>query len=139
MPDDTIGRVTPPQASKILEQEPQAILVDVRSKVEFDYVGHPLNAVHVPWKEFPDWNVNESFVDAVRTALRDHGGDDPSRPILAICRSGARSLSAAKALAAAGYERLYNVEEGFEGDKDPHAHRGTINGWRFHGLPWEQT
>ena len=139
MPDEPIGRVTPPQAWKILESESQAVLIDVRSKVEFDYVGHPLNAVHVPWKEFPDWKENQSFVEEVRAALSSRGGDDPSRPIFAICRSGVRSLAAAKALASAGYERLYNVEEGFEGDKDADAHRGTQNGWRFHGLPWEQT
>lgn len=139
MPDDTVGRVTPPEAWAILDRESQAILIDVRSKVEFDYVGHPINAVHVPWKEFPAWDVNQNFVDQVRAMLRDNGGDAPSRPILTICRSGARSLSAAKALSAAGFERLYNVEEGFEGDKDTDAHRGTINGWRFHGLPWTQT
>jgi rhodanese-related sulfurtransferase len=139
MPDKAIGRVTPPEARKILEDESTSVLVDVRSKVEFDYVGHPINALHVAWKEFPDWKENPNFVAEVRAALNKHGGDDPSRPILAICRSGARSLDAAKALAAAGYARVYNVEEGFEGDKNEETHRGTINGWRFHGLPWEQT
>jgi rhodanese-related sulfurtransferase len=137
--DDNIGRRTPPEAWKILNEESGAILLDVRSKVEYDYVGHPPGAVHVAWKEYPDWKQNPGFVNDVRAALNERGGDDPSRPILAICRSGARSLAAAKALANAGYQRLYNVEEGFEGDKDGNAHRGTINGWRFHGLPWEQT
>ncbi len=139
MADDNISSITPPEAWQILNDESNAIVLDVRSKVEFDYVGHPLHAVHVAWKEYPDWTENPNFVDEVKAALRERGGDDSSRPVLAICRSGVRSLAAAKALSAAGYERLYNVEEGFEGDKNDEAHRGTINGWRRHGLPWEQT
>lgn len=139
MTDENISRVTPPEAHDVLRGDADAVLLDVRSKVEFDYVGHPSGAIHVAWKEYPDWNENPEFVREVKSALAAHGGDTPNRPILAICRSGARSLAAAKALAAAGYERLYNVEEGFEGDKDGSGHRNTVNGWRFHGLPWEQT
>lgn len=137
MAENDIARVDPREASAILEREPGAVLLDVRSKVEFDYVGHPTGALNVPWKEFPDWAENPRFVEEVRAALGDD--DAPGRPILAICRSGARSMAAAKALSAAGYERLYNVEEGFEGDKDANGHRNTVSGWRFHGLPWEQT
>lgn len=139
MSDDTIRRVTPPEAAHILASQPEAVLLDVRSKVEFDYVGHPAGAINVIWKDYPDWQQNPRFVDEVRAALAARGGDLPSRPLLAICRSGARSLAAAKALAAAGYENLYNVEEGFEGDKDAAGHRRSVGGWLYHGLPWEQT
>jgi rhodanese-related sulfurtransferase len=48
-------------------------------------------------------------------------------------------MAAARALAAAGFTRLYNVAEGFEGDRDADSHRGALGGWRYHGLPWEQT
>jgi rhodanese-related sulfurtransferase len=136
---EVINRVTPPTAFGILESDPDAVLIDVRSKVEFDYVGHPRGALHVMWKDYPDWRENPQFVAQVRAALAAHGGDRADRPLLAICRSGARSLAAAKALAAAGYTKLYNVEEGFEGDKDAAGHRCTVGGWRFHGLPWDQT
>lgn len=139
MTEIDIERVTPPQASRILASEPAAILIDVRSKLEFDYIGHPIGALNVMWKDYPDWQENPHFVEEVRAALAARGGDRPERPILALCRSGARSLAAAKKLAEAGYSRLYNIEEGFEGDKDQRGHRSQVNGWRFHGLSWEQT
>ena len=138
MPETKIHRVSPTEAKALLERDPAAILVDVRSKVEFDYVGHPIGALHVPWKEFPDWAENPDFVTHLDTALADNGATAKDRPILLICRSGVRSLKAGECLSAHGYTRVYNVEEGFEGDKDDHRHRGNINGWRFHGLPWEQ-
>ena len=139
MLDDAIARVTPQEAFKILTEDSTAVLVDVRSKVEFDYVGHPVNAIHVPWKEFPNWKKNPNFVQHFQAAIGEASPSDDARPILTICRSGGRSLAAARVLVEAGYKRLYNVEEGFEGDKDSDDHRGTINGWRFHALPWVQT
>ena len=139
MSNPSIKRVTPQDAKQVLDNHPDAVLIDVRSRVEFDYVGHPIGAVHVPWKDYPAWEQNPDLVADVRAALNASGGDDPARPILAICRSGARSMAAAEVLADAGYETLFNVEEGFEGDKDPDNHRGNINGWRFCGLPWEQS
>ena len=139
MNSDPITRVSPLEAWQILEHDPRAVLIDVRSKVEFDYVGHPRNAHHVMWKDYPEWRENPNFIAEVQALLAAQGGDRPDRPILAICRSGARSLAAAKALVAAGYTRLYNVEQGFEGDKDAEGHRCTVGGWRFHQLPWDQT
>ena len=139
MNDMTINRITPPEAARLLASEPRALLLDVRSKVEFDYVGHPQGAHNVIWKDYPDWAQNPRFVDEVRALLAVHGGDAPDRPLLAICRSGARSMAAAKTLALAGYTNLYNVEEGFEGEKDATGHRRSVNGWLAHGLPWEQT
>jgi len=139
MSDEQIKRVTPPEAWRILNGDTQAVLLDVRSKVEYDYVGHPAGALNVMWKDYPGWKENPNFVAEVKAALAARGGDSAQRPLLAICRSGARSLAAAKALAAAGYTNLSNVEEGFEGDKDAHGHRCTVSGWRYHQLPWEQT
>jgi rhodanese-related sulfurtransferase len=139
MSDNDIKRVSPPAAAEVLANDRGAILFDVRSKVEFDYVGHPEGALNVIWKDYPDWAENQNFVAEVKAALAGHGGDEPNRPILTICRSGVRSMAAAKALAGAGYTTLYNVEEGFEGDKDTVGHRGNVGGWKFHGLAWEQT
>lgn len=139
MSEVEIKRVTPPEAWQILGANSHAVLIDVRSKVEFEYVGHPAGALNVMWKDYPDWKENPNFVAEVKAALSAHGGDSSGRPILAICRSGARSLAAAKALAAAGYTNLTNVEEGFEGDKDAHGHRCSVAGWRYHQLPWEQS
>ena len=139
MSDEQIKRVTPAQAWQILNGDTQAILLDVRSKVEYDYVGHPAGALNIMWKDYPEWKENANFVAEVKAALNARGGDNVKRPILAICRSGARSLAAVKALAAAGYSDLTNVEDGFEGDKDAHGHRCSVSGWRYHQLPWEQT
>ena len=65
-------------------------------------------------------------------------GGDTSAPLYFICRSGARSRSAAQALTAAGYGKCFNVAGGFEGDVDSQGHRGKSNGWKASNLPWVQ-
>ena len=129
----TIKSLAPPAVWAEIEQKPEAVLLDVRDRVEFAFVGHPTCAVNIPWKDAPDWKPNPNFVDEARQRIP---GQDT--PIYLMCRSGQRSLDAAKALAAAGYSDLTNVEEGFEGPLDEHKHRGTLGGWRFHRLPWVQ-
>lgn len=118
----------------MLNEQPDAILLDVRSTVEFTHVGRPVGAVHVVWQEAPGWVVNPDFVDQVGERV-----SDLNAPILLLCRSGQRSLQAAEALESAGYSNLTNIEEGFEGGLDDDKHRNTLGGWRFHGLPWEQS
>jgi len=136
-----IKEITPGEAGELLKSDPNAVVLDVRSKVEFDYVGHPVGAVHVPWQEFPGWQVDPQFIEKVRQKLADRGTANPEKnvTVLSLCRSGSRSRAAAQALAAFGFERVYNIAQGFEGDRDQNGHRGTVGGWRFHGLPWEQT
>jgi rhodanese-related sulfurtransferase len=133
-----IKSIGPIEANAILDQDPSAQLIDVRSKVEFDYVGHPLGALHVPWKEFPGWDENLDFAAAVATKLAERGDASEDRALLMLCRSGVRSLAAGEVLVRAGHIRVYNIEGGFEGERDAAQHRGNINGWRFDGLPWEQ-
>ena len=131
-----VTEVNPKQAWKILRANPEAILLDVRSKVEFDYVGHPVGAVHVAIQEAPDWQTDPAFADKVIETL---GQASKDTTILTLCRSGKRSMLAAQLLEAQGYKHTINIAEGFEGDPDENRQRGNINGWRFHGLPWEQT
>jgi rhodanese-related sulfurtransferase len=109
-------------------------LLDVRDPTESAFVGWPTGAVNIPWKIAPSWQVNPGFVDAVR-GVAPHF----DRPLFLLCRSGQRSLDAALALAAAGYRNLTNIEEGFEGALDADKHRGTLGGWRYRGLPWQQS
>jgi rhodanese-related sulfurtransferase len=138
----TVKEITPPEAWDILQSNPGATLIDVRTSMEFDYVGHPMNAVNIPWKEAPDWSVNPDFVGIVRKTLQSLHGEDKnieSLPLLTICRSGKRSHAAAEELMSNGFGEVYNVEQGFEGDRDGVKHRSKINGWRFHNLPWEQS
>lgn len=129
----TIRRLNPPEAYSALQSSEGTILVDVRDPVEFAFVGHPVNAVNVPWKFAPDMRPNPDFLAQIRQIAPDTG-----MPLLLMCRSGQRSLDAANALAAVGYTNLANIEDGFEGPLDEHKHRGTVGGWRFHGLPWKQ-
>ena len=131
-----VTEVTPAQAWKILRENSNAILLDVRSRVEFDYVGHPVGAVNVPIQEPPLWQNDPAFTDKVIERL---GEASKQATVLTLCRSGKRSMLAAQWLEAQGYKDTVNVAEGFEGDLDENRHRGNVNGWRFHGLPWEQT
>ncbi len=133
--------LTPQDAQKIITEDPRAVLADIRSSMEFLFVGHPKGAVHVPWIDEPDWVENPNFVTDIRKLiLGGAAGTDDSDPVpvILICRSGKRSMVAGKALLEAGLTRIYHIEEGFEGDRDENHHRGTLGGWRFHGLPWEQ-
>ncbi|MEE9423579.1 MAG: rhodanese-like domain-containing protein [Methylococcales bacterium] len=129
-----IKKLHPKQAWEMLESNADAMLIDVRTAVEYAFVGHPPQAVFIPWKEAPDWTANPDFIKIVDEAVADK-----NTPLLLMCRSGKRSLQAAHALEVEGYINLTNVEEGFEGDLDDEKHRSTINGWRFHNLPWEQS
>jgi rhodanese-related sulfurtransferase len=126
----------PKEAHQFLQAHPNALFVDVRSNMEYLFVGHPAGAIHIPWIDEPDWKVNPHFVTQVRQAIL--GGAGGAAPVVLICRSGVRSLEAGKALVQAGIKEVYNVEEGFEGTLDDHHHRSAVGGWRFHGLPWEQ-
>ena len=137
-----IKELNPKAAYALLTQRSEAVLIDVRSTVEYEYVGHPLNAVHVPLKEPPLWEEDESFVAKVEHALVERqSGGTPVReiPVLLMCRSGKRSEAGSRLLTEAGFKEVYNILEGFEGDKDDGGHRNSVNGWRFHNLPWEQS
>ena len=123
----------PQQACEFLRHNPDAVFIDCRSETEYWFVGHPIGTIHIAWSEAPDWEVNPHFVARVRAAA------DVTQPVVLICRSGSRSADAGRALEQAGYTRVYNVLEGFEGDRDEHHHRGTRGGWRHRGLPWEQS
>ncbi len=142
MSETSIKEISPQQAWEILEDEPQAVLLDVRTSMEYEYVGHPAKALHIPWMDAPDWSIDAEFVNKVREALMKRTGSEQgleSIAVLAICRSGKRSQAAVEELASQGFNNLYNIENGFEGDLDNNNHRNTINGWRFVDLPWEQS
>jgi rhodanese-related sulfurtransferase len=126
-----------------LERDAGSVLVDVRTAAEWAYVGLPdlssigKRPVLVEWQEFPGNRVNAAFAGRVSEAL-DAIGANKSSELFFICRSGGRSLSAARAMTAAGYFRCRNVADGFEGPLDPNRHRGTLGGWKAKGLPWVQ-
>lgn len=141
MTDEVPESLTPHQAWQMLQDDPTALLVDIRSTMEYLFVGHPAGAVHVPWIDEPDWTVNPHFDTEIRKLLL--GGavcsaGNPCTAVMLICRSGKRSLEAGKVLIATGLRNVYHIDEGFEGDLDEQHHRSTRGGWRFRDLPWEQ-
>ena len=128
-----IENLDPQQAWDLLQQNPQAVLIDVRTKAEYTDIGHPIGAIHIAWQEQFGGTINPDFLTEVNKRVPDY-----STPILLLCRSGIRSLSAARALEHIGYETLINIVNGFEGDPDSNQQRGKLNGWQFCGLPWEK-
>lgn len=132
--------VSPKEAWQICQDNSQALLIDVRSSMEYLFVGHPEGAIHIAWIDEPDWVVNANFVTDIRKLILGGVSDssESNVPIVLICRSGRRSKEAGIKLIEAGFAKVYNVVEGFEGELDDKHHRSTIGGWRFHDLPWQQ-
>ena len=136
--------VTPEEAWGALSRDPAAALVDVRTAAEWNYVGVPdLSALdkqllRIEWQSFPSGATNPDFVKTLDAALRQ-AGTSSEAPLFFICRSGARSASAAAAMTAAGYAHCFNVAGGFEGPRDEDGHRGTVEGWKTAKLPWAQS
>lgn len=125
------GSVLPEEAWKLFVGG-QAHLIDVRTAEERKFVGHVPNTLHIAWQTGPALIKNPRFLRELENKLpRD-------AVILLLCRSGKRSAAAAAAATAAGFTRVFNVREGFEGDLDERQQRGAVSGWRQRGLPWVQ-
>jgi rhodanese-related sulfurtransferase len=125
------GALTPDEAWALLQSEPKARLLDIRSKEEWALVGRVPGAIEIELKRFPAWIDNPDFLAKVQEAV---GADDL---VLLICRSGARSHKAAELLTEAGFRSSFNVLEGFEGEPNEQRQR-VVNGWKVRGLPWSQ-
>lgn len=121
-----------PKAAWAAFESGAAKLVDVRSAEERKFVGQVPGSVHVAWATGTSLTRNPRFVRELEAKF------DKGQPLLLLCRSGKRSALAAEAAAKAGFTRVFNVLEGFEGEIDAQHQRGHADGWRFHGLPWTQ-
>ena len=134
---DYAGELTLDAAWAMLADDPSAVLIDVRTEAEWNFVGVPdldtigKQARFVEWVRFPDGSPNPEFLEQATAGL------EPGQPLLLLCRSGGRSLNGAMALTAAGYGPAYNVSAGFEGPLDESGHRSS--GWRHAGLAWRQS
>ncbi|MDE2007078.1 MAG: rhodanese-like domain-containing protein [Rhodospirillales bacterium] len=131
--------VPPAKTWEALRSDPKAQLVDVRTDAEWNFVGLPdligaaKQVVLIPWQIYPAMAVNERFAAHLREA-----GLTEDQHLYFICRTGGRSMAAARAAQAAGFAHAYNVADGFEGPPDEAGHRGTKAGWKASGLPWRQ-
>lgn len=138
---DKVKNISPQEAWQLIQEDPRAVMVDVRSDMEFLFVGHPKGAIHIPWIDYPEWKLNPNFVSEVRKLMLGgicHENSNTGAPIVLICRSGKRSLEAGNLLIKEGFCDVYNIRDGFEGELDDKHQRGTLGGWRSEGLPWEQ-
>ena len=142
--DRPVDNVDVEKAWQALQARPESQMIDVRTRAEWTYIGIPdlgplgKRAVLVEWQTFPDQTIDPRFVERLAGELKALGvkQDDD---LFFICRSGGRSLAAAKAMAATGYRACHNVAGGFEGPLDDDRHRGTVGGWKAAGLPWLQS
>jgi rhodanese-related sulfurtransferase len=131
--------ISPGETWQALREDPKAVLVDVRTDAEWNFVGVPdlaeagKEVVLISWQLYPSMQVNAAFAEHLRKA-----GLTPEHRLYFICRSGARSLAAAQTAQAAGFPETFNVAGGFEGPVDAEGHRGTVAGWKAEGLPWRQ-
>ncbi len=140
-----VGQLSPQEAFAALRATPDSALVDVRTRAEIAFVGGPdpqalgRPLVAVEWIDFPQGRPNARFADELRAAL----GQAWPAHLFFLCRSGSRSLAAARLIAERTQDEgvpvaCVNVAEGFEGDLDAEGHRGTVNGWKVARLPWRQ-
>lgn len=115
-----------------MQTHADSVLIDVRTELEYQFVGHPIDAILIPWNDGPQWEVNPNFVTQVGEI------SSPGSSVILICRSGKRADEAGAKLEQSGYTNVYTVAHGFEGELDRNRQRGMLNGWRFERLPWEQ-
>jgi rhodanese-related sulfurtransferase len=125
------GAVTPAEAQLLLDAG-EAVIVDVRTRAEWEYVGRIPRTELLEWRRFGEKEPDPAFLAEL---AKRHS---PDQAILFLCRSAVRSHHAATLAAQSGFTAAFNILEGFEGTPDPAGQRGKLNGWRFHGLPWIQ-
>ncbi len=133
------GDLSAKQAWEKLSDDPDAVLIDVRTDAEHTWVGGPdlsqlgKEALCIQWQAYPGMDPNPDFIDQVSSEV-------PSKDtaILYLCRSGIRSAHAAETMTANGFSQCFNIEDGFEGARDDDSHRGNVGGWKADGLSWLQ-
>lgn len=146
--------VTAKEAYELMQEESDAVLIDVRDPIEIKFTGfaEPTD-IHVPWvladrTQFDDdaqtWPIarNPNFEAQIRAELESLGVADDT-PIIVMCRSGAtRSAPAVDVVAEMGYSDVYSMSDGFEGGQLKEGDSAGVrarNGWRNAGLPWSYT
>lgn len=120
------GDISVEAAWTLLEQNANAVLVDVRTSQEWEQIGLPdlsrlkKEPLRLSWMFLPSGETNSEFASQFS---RLQVAEDT--PVLLLCKAGGRSQAAAMALTKNGYCRCLNVAGGFEGP----------NGWKAKQLP----
>jgi rhodanese-related sulfurtransferase len=124
------GALTPSEAFELLQDNPEVLLVDVRTQAELELVGRVPNALNLEWAFYPGMVKNQDFAKQLAENV------DKSLTVIFMCRTGGRSHNAAVVAQQLGYVNAYNMLEGFEGEANELKQRTLINGWKHAGLPW---
>lgn len=124
------GALTPREAFELLQQNPEVVLVDVRTQAELELVGRVPNAVNIEWATYPGMVKNQDFAKQLADNV------DKNLTVIFMCRTGGRSHNAAVVAEQLGFDKAYNLLEGFEGEANELKQRTMMNGWKHAGLPW---
>lgn len=124
------GALTPTEVFEAISQDSAIKLVDVRARAELELVGRVPLAMHIEWAFYPGMVANPEFSDQLQKQV------DKDSTVIFMCRTGGRSHNAALLAQKLGYNKVYNMLEGFEGEANEHKQRTLINGWKHAGLPW---
>jgi rhodanese-related sulfurtransferase len=131
-------------AYSLLKSDASSVLIDVRTKAEWAYVGMPdiqalgKTPLFLEWQSYPSMAVDAGFAGRLE-ALLQSAGVERGASLVFLCRSGARSRHAAIAMTSAGWGPCFNISDGFEGPLDDLRRRGGAGGWKAGGLSWTQT
>ena len=111
-----------------IKENPKSILLDVRTKEEWDQIGKPDGdkigiKTYFLSSQFQGRIINENFVKEFEDLKIDKNSE-----ILVMCGSGNRSQRAAELLTEKGFKCL-NVSDGFRGGG------GEKIGWKNNQLP----
>ncbi len=138
------GDMLATDAYALLAGDTMSVLIDVRTRPEWAYVGTPdiqtlgKTPLFMEWQNYPSMEVDGQFAARLEAQLKSDGVERGAALVF-LCRSGARSRQAAIAMTAAGWGPCYNISDGFEGPLDGSRRRGGVSGWKAGGLPWAQT
>jgi len=128
-----VPALTPQDAYELLNSMPNAMLIDVRTKAELDWVGKPVlnnnQYMHIEWLFYPGSAQNPDFLKILNTIPKN-------TPLVFLCRSGIRSKMAVREALDNGFEVAIDILGGFEGQRNNKGHRKNIDGWCHFGLPW---
>jgi len=138
--------VTAKEAYDMWQKDQQKIkIIDCRTPEEYAFIGHAPMATNVPskfmtyaWDEKKKEYAMKPNPNFVKEVKQRFAKDDT---ILVMCRSGQRSAPSVDLLAKAGFTKVYNITDGFEGDKikdpqSPNHGKRMKNGWKISNLPW---
>jgi len=135
------------EALKIVANDPESMIIDVRTFEEFNFVGFiDLSKIEdgkkkllmLPWRLYPKMDYNPDFQIFLEEFLNKNFSNPKEVKIIFICKSGGRSNEAAAYFLDLGYKNCYNIVGGFEGELNQENKRGTINGWKASNLDWGQ-